>query len=78
MMKTRDRRTGAVEATMRQQFACSAFGSRTSFLFGAIGDAAIGVAKIPGRAGSDKCRVLCILARVLFSKDNGDIHLIND
>ena len=29
---------------------------------------------IQARAGSDKC----IPARVLFSKDNGDIHLIND
>ena len=32
-MKIRGRFTGAVAATMRQQFACSAFSSRTSILF---------------------------------------------
>ena len=75
MMKMRGRFTGAVAATMRQQFACSAFRSGTSFLFSGIGNAAFG-ADIPRkRGGSDKCGVACVPARFFLAKDNGVLYL---
>jgi hypothetical protein len=55
MMKMRGRFTGAVAATMRQQFACSAFRSRTSILIRLIGNAAFG-ADIPASDGLGQVR----------------------
>ena len=74
MMKTRGRFTGAVAATMRQEFACSAFRSGTSFLFSVIGNAPF-AADIPRKRGSDKGGVARVPARLFLAKDNGGLHL---
>ena len=74
MMKMRGRFTGAVAATMRQQFACSAFRSRTSILIRLIGNAPF-AADIPRKRGSDKCGVARVPARLFLAKDNGGLHL---
>ena len=73
-MKIRGRFTGAVAATMRQQFACSAFRSRTSILFRVIGN--VRLPQIPAQAaGSDKCVCCMRPGTPLSRKDNGGLHL---
>ena len=64
-MKIRGRFTGAVAATMRQQFACSAFRSRTSILFRVI---AICRRFPRKRRARTSAGVACVTARLFLAK----------
>jgi hypothetical protein len=74
MMKMRGRFTGAVAATMRQQFACSAFSSRASILSASSAMQRLARRyRASGGLGQLRCRARP--GTLLLAKDNGDIHL---